>query len=225
MHSRKQDALVSNAIRAQISSANDAHHTFIDVSTLSIEDLESLVPTEAIPEDMNQPPIIYFGLHIAHGNTTDTAMYDLKKRPYIGTTSMDAQLSLIMANIAKVDENSIVYDPFLGTGKAASYTISMSTSDDYAGGILLMAAHRGSCCIGTDIDGRQMRGRNNVSIQTNLEHYNLQQSWIASMVMDIKHHAWRSGVPIFDVIICDPPYGVRAGAKVNFIRPSMSKRS
>jgi tRNA (guanine10-N2)-methyltransferase len=80
-----------------------------------------------------------------------------------------------------------------------------------------MAAHHKSCCIGTDIDGRQMRGKNQVSIATNLKHYNLEEPWMASIVMDIKHHAWSSVKPIFDCIVCDPPYGVRAGAKVYYI--------
>lgn len=42
--------------------------------------------------------------------------YSLKKRTYIGSTSMDAQLSFIMANYAQVQPGEIVVDPFVGTG-------------------------------------------------------------------------------------------------------------
>ena len=42
--------------------------------------------------------------------------YDVKKRRAVGNTSMDAELSLFMTNIAKVTKNSFVFDPFVGTG-------------------------------------------------------------------------------------------------------------
>lgn len=44
-------------------------------------------------------------------------LLNLKKRKFIGTTSMDAQLSLIMANIAKVRSGDLVLDPFVGSGQ------------------------------------------------------------------------------------------------------------
>jgi tRNA (guanine10-N2)-methyltransferase len=39
----------------------------------------------------------------------------LKKRKYIGPTSMDHELSLLMANLAKVSPTTVVCDPFVGT--------------------------------------------------------------------------------------------------------------
>lgn len=42
---------------------------------------------------------------------------NLKKRKFIGNTSMDAQLSLIMANIAQVKPGDLVLDPFVGSGQ------------------------------------------------------------------------------------------------------------
>ena len=43
--------------------------------------------------------------------------YSIKKRHFIGNTSMDPTLALIMANMAKVTHNTVVFDPFVGTGK------------------------------------------------------------------------------------------------------------
>lgn len=41
----------------------------------------------------------------------------MKNRHFIGNTSMDAALSFIMANHAKVKQNDLVFDPFVGTGE------------------------------------------------------------------------------------------------------------
>lgn len=40
----------------------------------------------------------------------------LKKRKFIGNTSMDPQLSLLMANLGKVSNGDLVLDPFVGSG-------------------------------------------------------------------------------------------------------------
>jgi tRNA (guanine10-N2)-methyltransferase len=52
-----------------------------------------------------------------------------------GNTSMDAGLSLIMANMVGVKKNDIVIDPFVGTGS-----------------LLVASAHHGAYVLGTDID-------------------------------------------------------------------------
>jgi len=78
-----------------------------------------------------------------------------------------------------------------------------------------MSAHFGAMCSGTDIDGRQMRGKgSDLGIASNLQQYGLAAQWLSSTVMDIKHNAWSRNRVLFDAITCDPPYGVRAGAKV-----------
>ncbi|XP_049756307.1 tRNA (guanine(10)-N2)-methyltransferase homolog isoform X4 [Elephas maximus indicus] len=69
-----------------------------------------------IPEN---PHNIYFGRWIADGQRELIESYSVKKRHFIGNTSMDAGLSFIMANHGKVKENDIVFDPFVGTGKAS----------------------------------------------------------------------------------------------------------
>uniref|UniRef100_A0A3Q2KWZ4 tRNA methyltransferase 11 homolog n=1 Tax=Equus caballus TaxID=9796 RepID=A0A3Q2KWZ4_HORSE len=74
-----------------------------------------------IPEN---PHNVYFGRWIADGQRELIESYSVKKRHFIGNTSMDAGLSFIMANHGKVKENDIVFDPFVGT---APYGIREST--------------------------------------------------------------------------------------------------
>ena len=66
----------------------------------------------------------------------------LKKRSYIGNTSMESEMSIIMANMAHAGPSSFVYDPFVGTGS-----------------MLYACSLFGSMAFGSDIDGRMLRGR------------------------------------------------------------------
>ena len=60
---------------------------------------------------------LYTLLHqIADGQRELIRSHSVKNRHFIGNTSMDAGLSFIMANHAKVKENDLVFDPFVGTG-------------------------------------------------------------------------------------------------------------
>ena len=65
----------------------------------------------------------------------------MKKRTYIGTTSMDSALSLIIANMAKSLPGKLVIDPFTGTGS-----------------LLLTCCHFGCVAMGGDLDPRVLRG-------------------------------------------------------------------
>jgi tRNA (guanine10-N2)-methyltransferase len=143
-----------------------------------------------------QDPFYYFGRLVGKGKRELVDRFTLKKREYLGTTSMDAELSLIMSNLALVRSGSLVYDPFVGTAS-----------------LLLTAAAFGATTFGSDIDGRQMRGNGNGSIHSHLSQYSLEKSVLEGLVFDIRQHPWRSGSIMFDSIITDPPYGVRAGAK------------
>ncbi len=88
------------------------------------------------PNTVPEAPLrVFFGRLIAHGQRHLIKHYAVKDRVFIGNTSMDAQLSLIMANQAQVMSNynyslsiyyfffaqvkagSVVFDPFAGTGK------------------------------------------------------------------------------------------------------------
>ena len=134
----------------------------------------------------NPPPRqVFFGVFVATGNRHTISKYDLKKRSYLGTTSMDAELSLVMANMAKARPGSLVLDPFVGTG---SFLVSCS--------------HFGAMTMGSDIDGRQIRGVNGKGVDNNIAQYKLQDLVIGTVVCDIAHHPWRVQ-PLFDAIVCD----------------------
>ncbi|KAI8146385.1 S-adenosyl-L-methionine-dependent methyltransferase [Fennellomyces sp. T-0311] len=138
---------------------------------------------------------IYMGRLVATGGRDVVQKYNLKKRKYLGTTSMDAELSLVMANQAQAAPGKLIYDPFVGTGS-----------------FLFTCAHFGAFTLGSDIDGRQIRGKGGKGVKSNIEQYNLQSRVLDSLVFDVCHHPWRIKGWL-DAIVTDPPYGVRAGAK------------
>ena len=70
----------------------------------------------------------------------------LKSRAYLGPTSTDHELSLLMASLGKVGPQSVVLDPFVGTGS-----------------LLIAAASFGGTCVGTDIDLTMLDGTANFS--------------------------------------------------------------
>ncbi|GET85836.1 methyltransferase-like protein [Leishmania tarentolae] len=162
--------------------------------------------------------------------------YDLRRRPYIGTTSMPPEESLMMANMSGVCHGHYVYDPFCGTGS-----------------LLIAAAHYGARTFGSDADGRSMRagtekGKTSPQMQQQrrlaLETYPEEQLCVLteeervmpSMITNFKLYClpppdrarmnfsawprmWHTralGVGsggIFDSIITDPPYGLREPRK------------
>lgn len=142
---------------------------------------------------------IYFGRLIQRSNRSAMDVYDLKKRPYKGTTSFESELSLISCNIAQVKPGSIMYDPFAGTGS-----------------FLVAGAHFGAFVLGSDIDGRMIRGTGKGSTHNMLEnfkHYNTESRFLDVMTMDFTHNSLRENLTI-DTIVCDPPYGIRESIKV-----------
>lgn len=156
-----------------------------------------------IPENEARPPLgVYFGRILGQGRATkgrgDVERYSLKKRTYLGPTSMDAELSFIMSNLGQVEKGKYVMDPFVGTGS-----------------ILLSCAIRGGYCIGTDIDIRVLRGRNErENIRSNFDQFGLPRPEIVRSDNALyNRHYRRSTVPLYDCIITDPPYGIRAGAR------------
>jgi tRNA (guanine10-N2)-methyltransferase len=129
--------------------------------------------------------------------------YDLKQRKYLGPTSMDAELSFVMTNLGQVKAGHIVFDPFVGTGS-----------------ILLSAALRGAYCVGTDIDIRVLRGRSaRENIITNFQQFHLPRPELIRSDNGLYHRHFHGTNSFYDAILCDPPYGIRAGA-----RKSGSKR-
>lgn len=59
---------------------------------------------------------ILLSIQLADGNRAQINEISLKTRKFIGNTSMDATLSLLMANQAQVKSGDLVLDPFVGTG-------------------------------------------------------------------------------------------------------------
>lgn len=130
-----------------------------------------------------------------------------------------------MANQAQCKPGDLVYDPFVGTGSIA-----------------IACQHFGVCMIGSDIDMRVIKGygvgrktRNTgieglekiqkFDIRTNFHHYNLPLPDFLAMDisslqfnLQMKNHV--AVRPVFDAIVCDPPYGVRARSQKVGVRES-----
>ncbi|TWU73991.1 hypothetical protein ED733_005482 [Metarhizium rileyi] len=124
--------------------------------------------------------------------------FDLKKRGYISTTSMDSELSLVTANIAMAGPGKLFYDPFVGTG---SFPIA--------------CAYFGAMGWGSDIDGRSMRGEGGAkSLKGNFEQYDLRARLGDVFAADLTNSPIKKDRRVWDGIVCDPPYGVREGLRV-----------
>ena len=144
----------------------------------------------------------------------------------------DAELSFVMCTLGHVSRGTLVYDPFAGTGS-----------------ILIAATARGANVIGADIDIRAIRdGKRDdrgeqVNVYTNFKDYELRDP-AGLLRMDAAHAAWRQAAAVgrqnsnsdlnsnggatdgglFDAIVCDPPYGVRAGGRTMAPRPEGAQR-
>ena len=68
-------------------------------------------------ESRSSPSRVYFGRHLTDGARKLINELKLSKRKFISNTSMDATLSLIMANLARVKNNDLCLDMFAGSGR------------------------------------------------------------------------------------------------------------
>ncbi|RLN31579.1 hypothetical protein BBJ28_00022959 [Nothophytophthora sp. Chile5] len=141
----------------------------------------------------------------------------LKRRAYIGPTSMESEMALLMSNMALVQPGDLVMDPFVGTGS-----------------VLIPCATHGAMCYGTDIDIRVLLGtgvgvtgagvvptakhedgsqaKQRVNVVTNFKQYGLPLPELVRADNSMSPLIRRcSG--FFDAVVCDPPYGIRAGAR------------
>ncbi|KAJ6259106.1 hypothetical protein Dda_6003 [Drechslerella dactyloides] len=167
---------------------------------------EKLATPSCNPTHLDEPHQIYLGRFLGKSNRAAADVYDLKKRNYIGTTSMDAELALITANMALVAPGKLAYDPFVGTGS-----------------FVVACAHFGGLVFGSDIDGRMIRGsKAGKSLRSNFTQYGTEAQYGDMFISDLTNSPLgRFGSvdggrseQIFDAILCDPPYGVREGLKV-----------
>jgi tRNA (guanine10-N2)-methyltransferase len=84
----------------------------------------------------------FCGRLVAHSTMKDEMKkYVLQKRLFLGPTSLDHTLSMLMCNLAGVCARDMVLDPFVGTAS-----------------ILVAASHLKAHCMGTDIDIRVLKG-------------------------------------------------------------------
>ncbi|TFK26531.1 RNA methylase [Coprinopsis marcescibilis] len=173
-----------------------------EISLICFEeyDEDRKLATRAKHEGDSQFKQVYFGKLLAESSARPlVGVFDVKKRKYFGNTSMEAEVSLLMANQTMASPGKLMYDPFMGTGSMA-YPV----------------AHFGALVFGSDIDGRQMRGKQGVEgepgVMRAAKQYGVQNRILDLATFDITHNPWRTG-GMFDAIITDPPYGVRAGAK------------
>lgn len=169
------------------------------------------------PLGIPNPKCYFFGRYLASGARDLPKKLDLKKRRYISTTSMDAELALVTANLALAAPGKLMYDPFVGTG---SFPIA--------------CAQFGALTFGSDIDGRSIRGDDKKkTLQGNFEQYGLLSGLGGMFTADLTNSPIRRlplrsddggyssngvGGRIFDGIVCDPPYGVREGLRVLGVR-------
>lgn len=154
----------------------------------------------SIPEE---PHEYFFGRWIADGQRELIQKLSLKTRKFIGNTSMDPQLSLIMANQAQIRNGDLVFDPFVGTGS-----------------LLIAASQFGGYTFGTDIDFLMLHGRTrptrisqkkrekDESIAANMRQYGMSSHYLDVVVADFSYPLWRPDLRI-DAIVTDPPYGIR----------------
>ncbi|KAJ3427718.1 tRNA (guanine(10)-n2)-methyltransferase [Anaeramoeba flamelloides] len=186
----------------------------------------------------HKPRNVYLAFQIGCTGFVDTK-YGLKRRKFIGRTSMRADLSFLIANYALVKPGSLVYDPFCGTGS-----------------LLIPCSVHGAVSFASDIDWRTIKGdqelleekkkretnqsqsqnqnqkqnqkkkynkkknqkKSNTKeidqkrMRLNWEQYNIADKPLEIILMDLTNNNWNSRIK-FDAIICDPPYGIREGSK------------
>ncbi len=87
------------------------------------------------------PRRLIVGRELAQGQRDLLTRYSLRDRNYIGNTTLDAELALLMANLARVRAGHLVFDPYCGSASC-----------------LLGAAHFGARVLGADIYAPVLRG-------------------------------------------------------------------
>lgn len=146
---------------------------------------------------MKKPSRLFFGRVIGKGMNEVLDLYNLKKRLFLGPTSTESELSFLMANQSLAQKGKLILDPFVGTGS-----------------LLISCTHFESVCMGSDIDTRILHGKKKLNLFENFIKYKLTKPEIIRMDYSPLGLCYRN-LPkgLFDAIICDPPYGIRAGAR------------
>ena len=95
--------------------------------------------------DASNPSEVFFTRLVTLSLRSQNILENLRlnKRPYIGTTTFEPELSLVTCNLALVRPYKLTYDPFCGTGGFLTTCAAIEPA---------------SMVIGSDLDGRMIRG-------------------------------------------------------------------
>lgn len=152
---------------------------------------------QLVYDGVSDPTRFLFGFRLASpgnpGMRRTMQRYSLPQRAFLGPTTMDNELAVIMCNIAQVRPGDFVYDPFCGTCS-----------------ILITATAMGCYCLGADLDLKILRGKKMKSYVDSYRQYGLQ--YCDLVWQDINAPALGSPGAI-DHIITDPPYQIRASGR------------
>eukprot|EP00736_Rhodelphis_marinus_P011625 Rmarinus@m.7277 len=189
-----------------------AEHTFWVIEDIGLPDDRTLAHTGRGMKLQH----VFLARLISPGRRDLSYKYTLKQRKYCGPTSMDAELAFLMANQALVRSGSYVCDPYVGTAS-----------------VLVGCTVFGALCVGSDLNMVILKGRSwkkkkekkmqkgqkvkeggrGANIRSNFQQYGLDSVRPDLVCCDIAHTCYRKGMQL-DAIVCDPPYGIRAGSRV-----------
>lgn len=124
---------------------------------------------------------IYVGEQLALADREGMRKRRNQFRPYSLPITLSPNLSRVLLNMARVEKNHDILDPFCGTG-----------------GILLEAAMMGARVYGSDIDAKMIEGTKENFAFFKLAYRHLE-------VCDIENAY--DQFPVMDAVITDPPYG------------------
>lgn len=106
---------------------------------------------------------MYFGIELGRNHIATAKFnykYELRKRIYLGPTSTDNDLAFMMCNQALVQEGSLVFDPFVGTGS-----------------LLIPPASKKAHIFGSELDIRVLNGYSVGRINKNSPFYDPQKKY------------------------------------------------
>lgn len=115
----------------------------------------------------DKPFDILFGRWITDGNRAMINDISLKTRKFIGNTSMDPQLSLLMANQVMAQRGDFIFDPFVGSGSLLVAAAKFGGESSLTGARIFFKSNpiHDYICIstayvaGTDIDFLMLHGK------------------------------------------------------------------
>jgi tRNA (guanine10-N2)-methyltransferase len=137
----------------------------------------------------------FFGREVARAPSRDK--FSLKRRAFLGPTSMECDMAFLMANQGLARPGALIMDPFVGTGS-----------------VLVPCAQLGAVCFGGDIDYVTLRGKNGATAFDSFDQLGLPRPDLLRLDFSPKGRCVREPAGgLLDAIVCDPPYGIRAGAR------------